>query len=314
MKRCMALFCLVAICTLVGAQEAPVAAEEPVAKTAAKDDSATMPKLEKEGEGIEVPELADMEEFREWLLTLTQGERDEVFIASDAGPMPSGLYTGFMLSDRPNFEDFDISITKKAIMTFIFDRWLGKTFDGKGNLANILRDESGFEKKDLKGTLTLEKGYSDDKDSWIALYGKDTAYDFILDEFREIRPNFLFGKTYLVPPEKGDKVFFECGLVKIGDEAPAGQTPSEFLLDNLAEAEPTALGEPVSETVPVPPAETKKDEAEKNKEDDYAEKEVAEEPLVKAQDSPDPAPATLPTPEAEAPEAEPDLDLDEIMD
>lgn len=92
-----------------------------------------------------------------------------------------------------------------------------QTFDGEGNLQNILRDEQGFTSDDLKGELILKEGYVDDEESWIAEYGADTKYNFILDEFREIRPGFLYGITFLVPAEKGDKAFFECGLVKIGE-------------------------------------------------------------------------------------------------
>lgn len=92
-----------------------------------------------------------------------------------------------------------------------------QSFDGEGNLQNVLRDQEGFEPKDLAGTLTLKKGYIDDKKSWMALYGKETKYNFILDEFREIKPGYLFGITFLVPTKKGDLSFFECGLVRLGE-------------------------------------------------------------------------------------------------
>lgn len=170
----------------------------------------------------------------------------------------SWLMSGFMLSDRPNYEDFEISIVNKAIMAFIFDRWIGKVrhsttpiyysapvlcmirmqtkksilfefntslclvhfaqeFDGKGNLQNVLRSDAGFRPKDLAGTLELENGYIDEKKSWMALYGNETKYNFILDEFREIQPGFLFGITFIVPAKKGDPSFFECGLVRLGE-------------------------------------------------------------------------------------------------
>ena len=110
--------------------------------------------------------------------------------------------------------------------------FIGKTFDGEGNLRNVLRNEEGFDVQTLAGVIGLEAGFVDGKDSWVTRF-PGTVYDFIEDEFREIKPGYLVGRTYVAPAMIGKLPLFECGLVRVALGLPDDKTESDVIKEAM---------------------------------------------------------------------------------
>ena len=142
------------------------------------------------------------------------------------------MNAAFLISDIPSADDFNLSISDSTVLSFIMAQFIGKTFDGEGNLRNVLRNEEGFDLQSLAGVIGLESGFVDAKDSWVTRF-PGTVYEFIEDEFREIKPGYLIGRTYVAPATLGKLPLFECGLVRVALDLPEGKTESDVVKEAI---------------------------------------------------------------------------------
>ncbi|CAD7703816.1 unnamed protein product, partial [Ostreobium quekettii] len=176
-----------------------------------------------------VPTLKGVEDFKEWMIDAGLEGRVEIFKETPPGPPPNGTYQAFLI-DSGSVDDFGLSGTQRAVLSFIISGFIGKTFSGDGGVRNVLLSDFSFDPKALAGTISLDPGFVDGNDSWVTRF-PDTINDFIVDEFREVQDGFLMGRTYFGPEvEVGDPTLFECGLVRVALALPEGKTAKDAIL------------------------------------------------------------------------------------
>src|ERR1700730_7708962 len=123
------------------------------------------------------------------LLRMTQKELDDLFCASEAGPIPDGEADGAVIiapgtAISPEIEKF----------LHIF-AWKGKVFDSKaGRLVNRI---GLLDLHLVAAEVYKAPSWLDDKECIVLDYSKTSLVaHWIRDEIRLISPNFYLGKVY----------------------------------------------------------------------------------------------------------------------
>ncbi|TMK79034.1 MAG: hypothetical protein E6G45_04590 [Actinobacteria bacterium] len=123
------------------------------------------------------------------LLRMSQDELDELFRASEAGPIPTGEGEGTVLF-QPGTE-----LAGPAAKIVHFIAWKGKVFDpAKGELRNEILP---FGIKAVAAKVYKQASWLDGKESIVLDYS-DTSLvaHWIRDEIREISPGVYLGIVY----------------------------------------------------------------------------------------------------------------------
>eukprot|EP00803_Ostreobium_quekettii_P009064 evm.model.scf_1135.2 EVM.evm.TU.scf_1135.2 scf_1135:12717-25079(+) len=246
--------------------EPKVQGGEPGASEPVKQDDGSaggldisMPSLDEEGGGQAVPEFSDTAEFEKFLLKLSPAKKDKLFSSLAPGQQPKGVHTAFILLGGPDMSAFNMSFQDQALAGVLTSQWIGKVFNEADGVRNVLRNEDTFKAEDLSGTVSLVPGLVDANDSWVVRYPSESMSSFVVDELREVRPGFLFGRTFLSEASAGDRPLFEYALSNLADGVPEGQTASNFVKSAIgdtsgdkfqAEPEPVSESESKSESEP----------------------------------------------------------------
>lgn len=123
------------------------------------------------------------------LLKMSQQELDDLFKASNPGPIPNGEAKGTAII-APG------TVFSPEIAEFISHfAWQGKNFDGKrGVLSNRLLP---FGLSAIIATVYVDKSWLDRKDCIVLDYSKTSMVaKWIRDEIRQIGKGFYLGKVY----------------------------------------------------------------------------------------------------------------------
>jgi len=129
--------------------------------------------------GLDVPQL----------LKMKQTELDDLFKASEAGPIPNGEAKGTAII-APG------TVFSPEIAGFIsLFAWQGKTFDGtRGVLSNRILP---FGLNAIIAEVYKDKSWLDGKECIVLDYSKTSlTAQWIRDEIRQIGPGFYLGKVY----------------------------------------------------------------------------------------------------------------------
>jgi hypothetical protein len=123
------------------------------------------------------------------LLSMSQKELDDLFCASEAGPIPDGEADGSVIiapgtAISPEIEKF----------LHIF-AWKGKVFDSKaGRLVNRI---GPLDLHLVAAEVYKAPSWLDDKECIVLDYSKTSLVaHWVRDEIRLISPNFYLGKVY----------------------------------------------------------------------------------------------------------------------
>jgi hypothetical protein len=123
------------------------------------------------------------------LFKMSQEELDQLFTASEPGPIPNGQAKGTaIIAPGTNFS--------KEIAEFVnYFAWQGKTFDSaRGILTNRI---SAFGINAIVATVYKDKSWLDGKECIVLDYSKTSLLaHWIRDEIRQIGPNIYLGKVY----------------------------------------------------------------------------------------------------------------------
>lgn len=123
------------------------------------------------------------------LMTMSQGELDELFKASPAGDIPNGEAHGTaIVAPGTRFSDEAAAVVKLFA-------WQGKTFDAaKGRLKNKV-SPFGFEA--IVAKVYKAPSWLDGNECIVLDYSETSLVArWIRDEIRLIGPNFYLGKVY----------------------------------------------------------------------------------------------------------------------
>jgi hypothetical protein len=123
------------------------------------------------------------------LLKMSQTELDDLFKASQAGPIPDGPAEGTAIIAPGTAYSLDIA---KLVSLFV---WQGKTFDGAhGVLRNRI---SAFHLNAIVAEVYKGPSWLDGKECIVLDYSKtSTVAQWIRDEIRLIGPKLYLGKVY----------------------------------------------------------------------------------------------------------------------
>ena len=123
------------------------------------------------------------------LLKMTQTELDDLFKASQSGPIPDGPAEGTAIIAPGTAYSLDIA---KLVSLFV---WQGKTFDGAhGVLRNRI---SAFHLNAIVAEVYKGPSWLDGKECIVLDYSKtSTVAQWIRDEIRLIGPKLYLGKVY----------------------------------------------------------------------------------------------------------------------
>jgi hypothetical protein len=123
------------------------------------------------------------------LFKMTQPELDELFTASESGPIPDGPAKGTaIIAPGTHF-------TKDIAFFVSHFAWQGKTFDAKhGVLTNRI---SVFGLNAIVATVYKDASWLDNKECIVLDYSKTSLLaQWIRDEIRMVAPNIYLGKVY----------------------------------------------------------------------------------------------------------------------
>jgi hypothetical protein len=123
------------------------------------------------------------------LLRMRQEELDDLFRASDAGPIPAGEAEGTVLV-TPGTE-----LAEPAARLLHLLAWKGKVFDAeKGELLN---EVGPFGMKAVRAKVYKQASWFDDKESIVLDYSKTSLLaQWIRDEIRLVSPGTYLGIVY----------------------------------------------------------------------------------------------------------------------
>src|SRR5215470_4039553 len=123
------------------------------------------------------------------LLKMSQPELDDLFKASQAGPIPDGPAEGTAIIAPGTTYSLEIA---KLVSLFV---WQGKTFDGPhGVLRNRI---SAFHLNAIVAEVYKGPSWLDGKECIVLDYSKtSTVAQWIRDEIRLIAPKIYLGKVY----------------------------------------------------------------------------------------------------------------------
>jgi len=123
------------------------------------------------------------------LLKMSQAQLDDLFKASEAGPIPDGPAEGTAIIAPGTNYSLEIA---KLVSLFV---WQGKTFDGPhGVLRNRI---SAFHLNAIVAEVYKGPSWLDGKECIVLDYSKtSTVAQWIRDEIRQIGPKLYLGKVY----------------------------------------------------------------------------------------------------------------------
>ena len=123
------------------------------------------------------------------LLKMSQTELDDLFKASQPGPIPDGPAEGTAIIAPGTTYSPEIA---KVVSLFL---WQGKTFDGPhGVLRNRI---TGFHLNAIVAEVYKAPSLLDGKECIVLDYSKtSTVAQWIRDEIRQIGPKLYLGKVY----------------------------------------------------------------------------------------------------------------------
>ena len=123
------------------------------------------------------------------LLGMTQAKLDEIFTASEAGPIPDGEAHGTAIV-APG------TIFSRETAFFVNHfAWKGKVFDAKMGLLKNKISAFGFPA--IVARVYKAPSWLDGKECIVLDYSETSIIaQWIRDEIRQIQPNFYLGKVY----------------------------------------------------------------------------------------------------------------------
>ncbi|HXJ03013.1 MAG TPA: hypothetical protein VNH44_17470 [Micropepsaceae bacterium] len=123
------------------------------------------------------------------LLKMSQAKLDELFTASDAGPIPDGEARGTAII-APG------TVFSRETAAFInFFAWQGKVFDSKMGLLKNKVSSFGFHA--IVARVYKAPSWLDGKECIVLDYSETSIVaQWIRDEIRQIQPKMYLGKVY----------------------------------------------------------------------------------------------------------------------